>query len=49
MRTKLALVATWWRRHRRQVTIQLLVCAFFFLLGRFSQQSSSPLMCKIYG
>ena len=39
----------WWQRNRRRVIGLLLVCVFFFLLGRFSQSSVSPLMCKIYG
>ena len=39
----------WWQRNWRRVIGLALVCLFFFLLGRFSQSTVSPLMCKIYG
>ncbi|WP_374246687.1 hypothetical protein [Zoogloea sp.] len=39
----------WWLRNRGRVIGLLLVCVFFFLLGRFSHTAVSPLMCKIYG
>lgn len=39
----------WWLRNRRRVIGLALVCVFFFLLGRFSHNTVSPLMCKIYG
>lgn len=44
-----ATLRAWWLRNRRRVIGLALVCAFFFLLGRFSQSTVSPLMCKIYG
>lgn len=39
----------WLRRHRRVLIRIALVVAFFYVLGYFTPQVSSPGMCKIYG
>jgi hypothetical protein len=47
--TRVARALAWWRGHWRRVLVIALVVVFFYLLGYFTPQVSTPGMCLIYG